>query len=100
MNMPYPRLLIKNGIGLYISGVSGPCGSVTYRFNFCPTLLIEVNDSPQPTIFSSGEIEKTGLIRRELSFPRRIKQNGNTFTWVVSLSFQHRVEVINLPFLS
>ena len=83
-----------------MSGVSGPCGSVTNKLIFCPTLLRAVNDSPHPTIFSPGESENTGLMLRELSLPRRIKLNGSSFTWVESLSTQRRVLVRRRPLAS
>ena len=100
MNMPYPRLLKKNGMGLYISGLSGPCGSVTNKFTFCPALFSAVGDSPQPKIFSPGAKLNTGLMLRELSDPRLMKLNGGTLIWVESLSLQQRVWVSSLPFAS
>ena len=100
MKIPYPRLEKKNGIGLYMSGVSGPCGSVTKRFSFCPTLLRAVALSPQPYMRSPGERENTGFMLRLLSAPRFMNKNGGTFTCVESLSLHALVCDSSLPSLS
>src|ERR1035437_4557223 len=87
-------------MGLYIASVSGPCGSVTNKFTFCPRLSNLVNDSPQPKIFSLGDNEKTGLISRLLSIPFLIKLKGKIFTCDESLSAQRQVSVNRLPLAS
>src|ERR1035441_1984465 len=53
-NMPYPRLLMKKGIGLYIRPVSTPLASLVQRTTFWPRLSRRVKLSPQPNRFSPG----------------------------------------------
>src|ERR1019366_9388490 len=75
-NMPYPRLLMKNGIGLYMRPVSTPLASLVHRTTFWPRLSSRVKLSPQPNSFSPGASENTAATLREQSDVRRMKQNG------------------------
>ena len=84
-------------MGLYMSGVSGPCGSVTKRLSFCPALFSDVADSPQPYMRSDGFRLNTGSIILPLSSPRFINENGCVFTCVESLSCRWRVRVSSRP---
>src|SRR5450631_4759486 len=76
-NMPYPRLLMKKGIGLYMRPVSTPLASLAHSTTFWPRLSSRVKLSPQPNSFSSGARENTAATLREESEVRRIKENGN-----------------------
>src|SRR5271157_123362 len=64
-NMPYPRLLMKNGMGLYMRPVSTPLASLAHRTSFWPRLSRRVKLSPQPNSFSPGASEKTAAKLRE-----------------------------------
>src|ERR1044072_4349033 len=75
-NMPYPLLLRKNGMGLYMYSFCVPMPSRVETKTFCPRLLQRVNDLPQPKIFSSCCNSKVAAIRRERSLERRTKENG------------------------
>ena len=61
MNMPYPRLLIKKGMGLYKPWFSMPLASSVQSTIFWPRLSSAVKDSPHPNIFSSGARVKAAL---------------------------------------
>ena len=76
MNIPYPRLLMKNGTGLYISGFSTLYGSLAQSTTFWPRLLKSVNDSPQPNSFSAGESDQTAATLRDRSLERLTNRNG------------------------
>src|ERR1039457_414605 len=54
-NMPYPRLLRKKGIGLYMRPVSTPLASLAQSTTFWPRLSSWVKLSPQPNSFSPGD---------------------------------------------
>src|ERR1035441_4420608 len=75
-NMPHPRLLMKNGIGLYMRPVSTPLASLVQSTTFWPRLSSRVKLSPQPKIFSPGDSEKTAAMLREESDVRRMKEIG------------------------
>src|SRR5678816_3344655 len=74
--MPYPLLLRKNGMGLYMYSFCVPMPSRVETRTFCPRLLKRVNDSPQPKIISSCCSSKVAARRRERSLARRTKENG------------------------
>src|SRR5919112_5559439 len=75
-NMPYPALLMKNGIGLYMSGVWALCASLVHNGSFWPRLLRRVKDSPQPKSISSGCSEKLAAILRVRSEAVRTNEKG------------------------
>src|ERR1035437_9665287 len=56
-NMPYPRLLRKKGIGLYMRPVSPLLASLPQTTTFWPRMSSWVNLAPQQKSFSPGDRE-------------------------------------------
>src|ERR687886_2492486 len=67
---------MKNGIGLYISGVWVLYASYVHKTSFCPRLSRRVKDSPQPKSFSPTESEKLAAVCRRRLEAVRTNEKG------------------------